>query len=77
MFFYRIECFKDYHYRFPSPEEVFNKLNGGKVFSSIVLSVSETIRKTIEKHEQELTWVQPSRNAMVVYEQNQIFGTYH
>ena len=26
---------KDYHYPLPSPEEVFNKLNGGKVFSKI------------------------------------------
>ena len=29
---------KDYHYLLPSPEEVFNKLNGGKVFSKIDLS---------------------------------------
>ena len=26
---------KDYHYPLPSPEEVFNKLKGGKVFSKI------------------------------------------
>ena len=29
---------QDYHYPFTSPEEVFNKLNGGKVFSKIDLS---------------------------------------
>ena len=29
---------KDYHYPLPSPEEVFNKLNGGKVFSKIDLN---------------------------------------
>ena len=29
---------KDYHYPLSSPEEVFNKLNGGKVFSKIDLS---------------------------------------
>ena len=29
---------KDYQYPLPSPEEVFNKLNGGKVFSKIDLS---------------------------------------
>ena len=29
---------KDYHYPLPRPEEVFNKLNGGKVFSKIDLS---------------------------------------
>ena len=29
---------KDYHYPLPSPEEVFNKLNGGKDFSKIDLS---------------------------------------
>ena len=29
---------KDYHYPLPSPEEFFNKLNGGKVFSKIDLS---------------------------------------
>ena len=29
---------KDYHYPLPSSEEVFNKLNGGKVFSKIDLS---------------------------------------
>ena len=29
---------KDYHYPLPTPEEVFNKLNGGKVFSKIDLS---------------------------------------
>ena len=29
---------KDYHYPVPSPEEVFNELNGGKVFSKIYLS---------------------------------------
>ena len=29
---------KDYHYSLPSSEEVFNKLNGGKVFSKIDLS---------------------------------------
>ena len=29
---------KDYHYPLPSPEEVFKKLNGGKVFSKIDLS---------------------------------------
>ena len=29
---------KDYHYPLPCPEEVFNKLNGGKVFSKIDLS---------------------------------------
>ena len=29
---------KDYHYPLPSPEEVFNKLNGGKVFSKSDLS---------------------------------------
>ena len=28
---------KDYHYPLPSPEEVFNKLNGRKVFSKIDL----------------------------------------
>ena len=28
----------DYHYPLPSPEDVFNKLNGGKVFSKIDLS---------------------------------------
>ena len=31
---------KDYHYPLPSPEEVFNKLNGGKIFSKINLSVA-------------------------------------
>ena len=31
-------AFKVYHYPFPSPEEVFNKLNRGKVFSKIDLS---------------------------------------
>ena len=29
---------KDYHYPLPSPEEGFNKLNGGKVFSKIDLN---------------------------------------
>ena len=29
---------KDYYYPLPTPEEVFNKLNGGKVFSKIDLS---------------------------------------
>ena len=29
---------KDYHYPLPSPEEVFDKLNRGKVFSKIDLS---------------------------------------
>ena len=29
---------KDYPYPLPSPEEVFNKLNGGKVFSKIDVS---------------------------------------
>ena len=29
---------KDYHYLLPSPEEVFNESNGGKVFSKIDLS---------------------------------------
>ena len=29
---------KDYHYPLPSLEKVFNKLNGGKVFSKIDLS---------------------------------------
>ena len=29
---------KDYHYPLPSPEEVFNELNGGKVFKKIYLS---------------------------------------
>ena len=29
---------KDYHYPLPSPEEVFNKLNGGIIFSKIDLS---------------------------------------
>ena len=29
---------KDYHYPLPIPEEVFNKLNGGKGFSKIDLS---------------------------------------
>ena len=29
---------KDYHYSLPSPEGVFNKLNGGKVFSKIDIS---------------------------------------
>ena len=29
---------KDYHDLLPSPEKVFNKLNGGKVFSKIDLS---------------------------------------
>ena len=29
---------KDYHYPLPSPEENFDKLNGGKVFSKIDLS---------------------------------------
>ena len=29
---------KDYHYPLPSPEAVFDKLNGGKVFSKIDLS---------------------------------------
>ena len=31
---------KDYHYPLPSQEEVFNKLNGGKVFSKIDLSAA-------------------------------------
>ena len=29
---------KDHHYPLPSPEEIFTKLNGGKIFSKIVLS---------------------------------------
>ena len=29
---------KDYHYSLPSPDEGFNKLNGGKVFSKIDIS---------------------------------------
>ena len=29
---------KDYHFPLPSPKEVFNELNGGKVFSKIDLS---------------------------------------
>ena len=29
---------KDHHYPLPSPEEVFTKLNGGKIFSKIDLS---------------------------------------
>ena len=29
---------KDYHYPLPGPEEVFDKSNGGKIFSKIVLS---------------------------------------
>ncbi len=29
---------KDYHYPLPSPEEIFNKLNGGVIFSKIDLS---------------------------------------
>ena len=42
---------KDYHYPLPSPEEVFNKLNGGKVFSKIVLQipVEENISKLLYK----------------------------
>ena len=28
----------DYHYTLPSPEEVFTKLNGGKIFSKVDLS---------------------------------------
>ena len=31
---------KDYHYPLPSPEEVFYKLNGGRVFSKIDLSAA-------------------------------------
>ena len=31
-------AFKDYHYLLPSPEEVFNKSNGGKIFLKIDLS---------------------------------------
>ena len=33
-----IAALKDHHYPLPSPEEVFTKLNGGKIFSKIDLS---------------------------------------
>ena len=32
------QTLKDHHYHLPSPEEIFNKLNGGKIFSNIDLS---------------------------------------
>ena len=32
------QTLKDHHYPLPSPEEIFNKLNGGKIFSKIDLS---------------------------------------
>ena len=32
------QALKDHLFRLPSPEEIFNKLNGGKIFSKIDLS---------------------------------------
>ena len=32
------QALKDHHYLLPSPEEIFNQLNGGKIFSKIDLS---------------------------------------
>ena len=32
------QTLKDHHYPLPSPEKIFNKLNGGKIFSKIDLS---------------------------------------
>lgn len=32
------DALQDHHYPLPSPEEIFNKLNGGKIFSKIDLS---------------------------------------
>ena len=32
------DALQDHHYPLPSPEEIFNKLNGGKIFPKIDLS---------------------------------------
>ena len=32
------DALQDHHYPLPNPEEIFNKLNGGKIFSKIDLS---------------------------------------
>ena len=32
------ECLRDHTYPLPTPDEIFSKLNGGKVFSKIDLS---------------------------------------
>ena len=51
---------KDYNYPFPSPEEVFNKLNGGKVFSKIDLSEAY-IQIPVEENSSKLLRINPYR----------------
>ena len=51
---------KDYHYPLPSPEEVFNRLNGGKVFSKIDLS-EDYLQIPVEENSSKLLCINTHR----------------
>ena len=51
---------KDYHYPLPSPEEVFDKLNGGKVFSKTGLSEAY-LQILVEENSSELLCINSHR----------------
>ena len=51
---------KDYHYPLPSPEEVLNKLNGGKVFSKIDLSEAD-LQIPVEENSSKLLCINTHR----------------
>ena len=51
---------KDYHYPLPSPEEVLNKLNRGKVFSKIDLSEAD-LQIPVEENSSKLLCINTHR----------------
>ena len=54
------QALKDPHYPLPRPEEIFNKLNGGKIFSKIDLS-DAYLQIEVEENSSELLCINTHR----------------
>ena len=55
---------KDYHNPLPCPEEVFNKLNGGKVFSKIDL-IEAYLQIPVEENSSKLLCINTQRTVQI------------
>ena len=54
------DALQDHHYPVPRPEEIFNKLNGGKIFSKIDLS-DAYLRTEVDKESSKLLCINTHR----------------
>ena len=60
------QALKDHHYPLPSPEEIFNKINGGKIFSKVDIS-DAYIQIEVEENSSKLQCVNTYRGLYEFY----------